>query len=216
MTIRIVLADDHKIFREGIRQLFDLQEDMQLLGEAADGRTAVQLFGDLSPDVVIMDVTMPGLNGIDATRRIIAADPGAKVVALSMHSERRFAIEILKAGAKGYLLKDCAFDELVRAIHAVVAGHIYLCPEMTEGVLGDSLHTLDAGEALESSPLTLREREVLQLFAEGKSTKEIAQLLHVSPKTIETHRSQVMKKLNLNNLVELTKYAIREGMTDLS
>ncbi len=216
MTIGIVLADDHKIFREGIRRLFDQQKDMKLLAEAPDGRTAFQLYQELSPDVVIMDVSMPGLNGIDATRRIIAADPEAKIVALSMHSDRRFALEMLKAGAKGYLLKDCAFEELVRAIHAVLAGHIYLCPEMTEGVLVDCLHTLDEAKALEPSPLTPREREVLQLFAEGKNTKEIAQLLNVSTKTVETHRSQVMKKLNIHNLAELTKYAIREGMTDIS
>ncbi len=215
MTIGIVLADDHQIFREGIRQLFDQQGDMEVLAEAADGRMAVKLARELSPDVVVMDISMPGLNGIDATRRIIAENPQVKVVALSMHADRRFALEMLKAGATGYLLKDCAFEELVRAINAVLKGQTYLCPEMTELVLRDSLHLSEEPKSLEPCPLTLREREVLQLVAEGKNTKEIAELLNVSVKTIESHRSNIMKKLNLHSLAELTKYAIREGLTCL-
>ncbi len=215
MTIGIVLADDHQIFRQGIRHLFDQQGGMQVLAEAADGRAAVQLARELAPDVVVMDISMPGLNGIDATRRIIAENPEVKVVVLSMHAERRFALEMLKAGATGYLLKDCAFEELIRAIHAVLKGQTYLCSEMTELVLRDYLHLSEAAKSLQPCPLTLREREVLQLVAEGKNTKEIANLLNVSVKTIETHRSQIMKKLNLHSLAELTKYAIREGLTCL-
>jgi len=215
MSIRILLADDHKITRQGLRSLLDKQQDMEVVAEAEDGRTAVRLVGELSPNVVIMDVTMPDLNGIEATRQIVGQSPDVKIIALSMHSDTLFVTEMLRSGASGYLLKDCAFEELSRAIHAVVAGKTYLSPSVSGVVVDDYLHRLSKADFSGSHVLTDREREVLQLLAEGKSTKRIALKLHISVKTVETHRRQMMNKLDIHTVAELTKYAIRKGLTSL-
>ena len=215
MSIRILLADDHKITRQGLRSLLDKQQDMEVVAEAEDGRTAVRLAGELSPNVVIMDVTMPDLNGVEATRQIVGQSPDVKIIALSMHSDTLFVTEMLRSGASGYLLKDCAFEELSRAIHAVVAGKTYLSPSVSGVVVDDYLHRLSKADFSDSQVLTDREREVLQLMAEGKSTKQIALKLHISVKTVETHRRQIMNKLDIHTVAELTKYAVRKGLTSL-
>jgi DNA-binding NarL/FixJ family response regulator len=217
MKIKIVLVDDHKILREGICSLVKGFPDMEVVGEAADGRSALRLVKDLSPDVVIMDISMPDLNGIDATRRIIADHPGIKVVALSMHYDKQFVSEIFKAGASGYLLKDCAFDEMEHAIRVVMDNKTYINPQIASLVVESLVNQPAATPANTQafSLLTEREREVLQLIAEGNSTKQIASQLSVSAKTIESHRRQVMGKLNMRNVAELTKYAIREGITSV-
>ena len=215
MNIKILLADDHKITRQGLRSLLEKQSDMAVVAEAEDGRTAVQMVEKLSPDVVIMDVSMPDLNGIEATRQIISRNSKVKIIALSMHSDRLFIAEMLKSGACGYLLKDCAFEELARAIRAVVDGKTYLSPAISGVVVDDYLHRLSKNDSPNGQILTNREREVLQLLAEGKSTKQIALKLHISVKTVETHRRQMMDKLDIHTVAELTKYAIRKGLTSL-
>ncbi len=215
MSIRILLADDHKITRQGLRSLLDSQPDMQVVAEAEEGRTAVSLVREMVPDVVIMDVTMPDLNGMEATRQIVGEFPNIKIIALSMHSDMLFVSEMLKSGALGYLLKDCAFEELERAIRTVVAGKTYLSPSISSVVVEDYLHRLTQADFSGPQALTDREREVLQLMAEGKSTKQIALKLHISAKTVETHRRQMMNKLNIHTVAELTKYAIRKGLTSL-
>jgi len=215
MAIRILLADDHKIVRDGLRSLLQAEADLEVVGEAANGREAVRLAQELSPDVVVMDVGMPDLNGIEATRYIAGGPSGAKVIALSMHSDRRFVEGMLAAGATGYLLKDSAFEELARAIRAVAAGRTYLCPSVAGVVVQALVRASHAAQPARSPVLTPREREVLQLLAEGKSTKQIAGTLGVSVKTVETHRSRIMDKLDVHSVPELTKYAIREGLTSL-
>ncbi|MEN8263426.1 MAG: response regulator transcription factor [Nitrospirota bacterium] len=215
--IKIVLADDHKILREGICSLVKGFPDMEVIGEAADGRTVLKLVDDLSPDIVIMDISMPDLNGIDATRRITAGHPKVKVIALSMHYDKQFVSEIFKAGASGYLLKDCAFDELEHAIRVVVENKTYINPQIASLVVESLVNqpsAINTGSQ-SFSLLTEREREVLQMIADGNSTKQIASKLNVSAKTIESHRRQVMGKLNIRNVAELTKFAIREGITSV-
>jgi DNA-binding NarL/FixJ family response regulator len=221
-TATILLVDDHQILRQGLQSLLNRHPDLKVIGEAGDGRAAVQLARELSPDVVVMDVAMPGLNGIDATRQMVLAHPNTKVIALSMHRDRRFAEEMLRAGAKAYLVKDEAFEELAEAIRTVLSGRVYLSPRVAGGVVENLLkrdgHTGDGdGRSAPSAFVRLspREREVLQLMAEGRATKEIATDLGVSVKTIETHRRQLMEKLNLYSVAELTKYAVREGLTQL-
>ncbi len=215
MIVKILLADDHKITRQGLRSLLEKQSDMAVVAEAEDGRTAVQMVEELSPDVVIMDVSMPDLNGIEATRQIISRNSKVKIIALSMHSDRLFVSEMLKSGACGYLLKDCAFEELARAIRAVVDGKTYLSPAISGVVVDDYLHRLSKTDSPNGQILMNREREVIQLLAEGKSTKQIALKLHISIKTVETHRRQMMDKLDIHTVAELTKYAIRKGLTSL-
>jgi len=215
MSITILLADDHKITREGLRSLLDKQDDMEVVAEAEDGRTTVSLVRELLPDVVIMDVSMPDLNGMEATRQITGELPNVKIIALSMHSDELFVTEMLKSGASGYLLKDCAFEELERAIRVVVVGQRYLSPCISGVVVNGYLHRLSEADFSSSEVLTDREREVLQLMAEGKSTKQIALKLHISIKTVETHRRQIMDKLDIHSVAELTKYAIRKGLTSL-
>lgn len=217
MEIRILLADDHKLFRDGLRTLLEKQAGVSVVGEAGDGLQCVQSCRDLKPDVILMDISMPQLNGIEATRRILQEMPKTRVIMLSMHSDRRFVIETLKTGAMGYLLKDSAFEELVSVLGAVMDGRIYLSREITDIVVKDYVELAQSsdGDSTVFSVLSAREREVLQLLAEGRTTKEIADKLHVSGKTIETHRKQIMQKLDLHSIAELTKYAIREGLTQL-
>lgn len=215
MKIRVLIVDDHKIMREGLKSLLDRAEDLEMVGEADNGRTAIQYARDLAPHVVLMDLSMPEMNGIDATRRIVAECPETKVLALSMHSDRRFVEGALAAGAHGFLLKDCAFDELVVAIREVASGRFYLSPRIAGLVVKDFLGRGERVGSPQSVHLTPREREVLQLIAEGKNTKEIAFALNVSVKTVETQRMQVMRKLQTNSIAELTKYAIREGLTTM-
>ena len=215
MKTKILLVDDHKILRDGICSIVKGYPDMEVIGEAADGKKALQLVEELSPDVVIMDISMPDLNGIDATRRIISDHPKIKVIALSMHHDKQFVSEIFKAGASGYLLKDCAFDELEHAVRIVMDGKTYINPQIASLVIESLVNQPPTSSPKSFSLLTDREREVLQLIAEGQSTKEIAGKLSVSAKTIESHRRQVMGKLNIRNVAELTKYAIREGLTSV-
>ena len=216
MSTRILIADDHRIMREGLRALLGKQDTFLVVGEAEDGRKAVELAVRFRPDIVIMDLTMPGLNGIEATRQIVAADPRIKVIALSIHSDRRFVRRMFEAGATGYLLKEGAFEELARAIRTVADGKAFVSPGIA-GVLIDDLvrRTADRETPVGARVLSGREKEVLQLLAEGKSTKEIAAILQIGAKTVETHRRQIMLKLQMDSVAELTKYAIREGLTSL-
>ena len=215
MAVRILLADDHKIVRDGLRSLLETQQGMEVVGEAENGRLALELARQKKPDVVIMDVSMPDLNGIEATRQMLAAQPGVRVIALSMHSDRRLVAGMLQAGASGFLLKDCAFDELARAIHAVMSNQPYLSSRIAGTVIQDYVRRMTPSEFPTADALTVREREILQLLAEGWSTKHISSHLHVSVKTVETHRRRIMAKLSLHSIAELTKYAIREGLTSL-
>jgi DNA-binding NarL/FixJ family response regulator len=215
MSIKIFLADDHKIVREGLHTLLSKQTDMEVVGEADTGLIAVQLIKKLLPDVVVMDIAMPDLNGIEATRQIVAEFQSVRVVALSMHSDKRFVVEMLKAGASGYLLKDCAFEELTKAIRAVVMDRIYLSPHLAEFMIKDYVHLIPTDKLSVFSVLTPRQRQVLQLLSEGKNTKKISIQLSMSVKTVETYRQQIMDKLNIHSIAELTKYAIREGLTSL-
>jgi DNA-binding NarL/FixJ family response regulator len=208
---RVLLADDHKILRQGLRTLLEQEKDIQVVGEAENGRSSVKLAGDLTPDLVIMDVAMPDLIGIDATRRIAEAEPRTRVLALSMHSDGRYVKGMLQAGARGYILKDCAAEELTHAIRTVMAGQVYVSPGVTGAIVNDYVRQLSATD--KPATLTRREREVLQLLTEGGSTANIAAGLHLSVKTIETHRKRIMDKLGLRSIAELTKYAIREGIT---
>lgn len=183
-----------------------------MVGEAADGRQAVRLSRETEPDQVIVDVGMPELNGIDATRSILAERPGTRVIALSMHADKRFVAQMLQAGASGYVLKDCAFEEIVRAVRAVSAGRVYLSPEISGPLVDGFIRNPPPLVTPPGSLLSDREREVTQLLAEGKSTRDVAEILHVSRKTIETHRTHIQKKLGVSNLAELTKFALREGL----
>ncbi len=216
MSIRVLLADDHGIFREGLRALLDRQVDMAVVAEVGDGRAAVKAASKSLPDVAVMDISMPGMNGVEATRQIKTALPATKVICLSMHAEAPFVTAALEAGASGYLLKDCALSELVRAIHAVRANQAYLSPAITQLVVqGYAARQRAGGEAPATDSLTRREREILQLIAEGHCTKDIAGRLCVSVKTVGTHREHLMSKLNIHSIAGLTKYAIRTGVTAL-
>ena len=213
--MKVLLADDHKIVRDGLRNLLEKQQDITVAGEAEDGREALQLARKLSPDVVIMDIAMPDLNGIEATRQILSEVQDVKIVALSMHSDKRYVSEMLKAGASAYLLKDCAFEELITAIRTIMKGKIYLSPGIAGVVIEDYIKKGSKTDSSVFSLLSDREREVLQLMAEGMTSKEIATHLYVSIKTVETHRTNIMTKLDIHSIAELTKYAIREGLTSL-
>ncbi len=215
MTIRIILVDDHHIMREGLKSLLMAQSDISVVGEAGNGRAALGLVRKLTPDVVVMDVSMPDMNGIDATCRIKEESPDIQVIALSMHSDKLFVEGMLKAGVSGYLLKDCLLEDLACAIYAVAKGGIYLSPKIAATVVKTYLHQLTNSHGCEQAILTRRERETLQLIAEGRDTKEIASRLHISTKTVDTHRRKIMEKLDLHSIAELTKYAIREGLTGL-
>ncbi len=214
--IKVLIADDHQIVRDGLRALLEKEPDLEVIATVEDGRSTVKMVEALQPDVVIMDVTMPELNGIESTRQITHDFPGVKVIALSMHDDRRFVINMLKAGASGYLIKDCAFKELTKAIHVVVKkGKVYLSPEISDIVVNNYVTGPAGPESLIYAVLTPREREVLQLVCEGKTSGQIASSLFVSVKTVECHRSQLMHKLKINTLADLVKYAIQEGLTTL-
>lgn len=215
MTTRIILADDHRIVRAGLASLINKEPGIVVAGEAGNGRMALELAQEIKPDVVVMDLTMPEMSGIEATRRIAAGCPGTKVLALSMHSDRRFVAQALNAGAAGYLLKDCALDELIRAIKVVMAGQVYLSPAIAGTVVNTYVRHPDAVRFSTLSTLTPREREVLQLIAEGRSSRTIAETLSVSVKTAEFHRQQIMRKLKIDHVAGLIKYAIREGLTSV-
>lgn len=215
MKRRIFIADDHRIVREGLQSLVEKENDLEVVGMADNGRQALMLARRLKPDVVIMDIAMPELNGIDATRQIVDEVPGVKVIALSMHSEKQFVEGMLRAGVMGYLLKESAFEELIKAIRVVCAGKKYLSPDVTDIVLRDYLSPADEKDSEQAPDLTLREREVLQLLAEGRATREIAERLNISIKTVESHRKNIMTKLDLYTVAELTKYAVRHGLTSI-
>jgi two-component system, NarL family, response regulator NreC len=211
--VKILLADDHTMMRDGLRAVLE-KEGLLVIAEAATGREAVALALRLRPDVVVMDVSMPELNGIDATKRLVAELPGTKVIALSMHSDRRYVIAMFAAGAMGYLLKNSASEELIQAVRAVARNHKYVSPSVAGVVVDNAIGS--AGHVAPSErTLSSREREVLQLIAEGHSSKEIARRLELAVPTIETHRRQIMAKLNIRTVAELTKYAIREGLTSI-
>lgn len=212
MTIRILLADDHNLMREGIRSVIASQPNMTVVGEADNGRAAVQLAQSLSPDIVIMDVSMQGLNGVEATRRIKETTPGVKILALSIHLKRSVVVDMLSVGASGYLLKDCLSEDLISAIRAVASNSTYLSPQVADIVLKDYLHRVSQGEAAPVPMLSSREREVLQFLAEGKRPKDIASTLELGVKTVEYHKQQIMTKLNIHSIAGLTKYAIQEGL----
>jgi len=215
MPIRILLVDDHKIMRDGLRALLEKQPDIDVAGEAENGRAALRMVRELAADMVIMDIGMPDLNGIDATREIIASVRGIKVIALSMHSDKVFVGEMFKAGASAYLLKHCAFEELAQAIRVVNSGQFYLSPQIAGLMITDYVRQMSTDNSSVFAALTVREREVLQLLAEGKSSRQIASLLNISLKTVETRRQQIMAKLNIDNMADLIKHAIREGLTSL-
>jgi two-component system response regulator NreC len=216
MSCRVVIADDHQILRQGLRTLLEKEPDVQVVGEAKDGRQALSMVRELMPHVVVMDVKMPDLEGIEATRQIRSEFPQVKVIALSMYSDRRLVKDMLKAGANGYLLKDCAFEELAQAIRLAMSNKTYLSPGVADVMVKDYLSNTTASPTVSFySVLRTREREVLQLIAEGKRTAQIAELLHISIKTVETHRQHIMQKLSIRSIAELTKYAIREGLTPL-
>jgi DNA-binding NarL/FixJ family response regulator len=213
--IRVLLADDHKIVRDGLKALVDRCDDMEVVAEAETGRKAVRLARKYNPEIVVMDISMPDLNGIDATRQILEEIKGVKVIALSMHSDRQYVDGMLRAGVSGYLLKDCAADELIQCIRLVLSGRICLSPGITGFLVNEYLQPAKDQVLADRTELSAREREVLQLIAEGRSTKDIADSLHISIKTVETHRKNIMEKANLHSVAELTKYAIRHGLTSL-
>ena len=215
MTIRLVLVDDHELMRQGLRALVDGQKDVEVVGEANDGRTALALVRSLSPDVVVMDVAMKDMNGIEATRQIRAECPDVKVIGLSSHADARYVKAMLEAGACGYVLKANAYDDLHRAIEAARRGKSYLCPDVTEAIIGGSMNAPNPTTAFSGASLSPREREVLQLLAEGRTSPEIGKRLFVATTTVETHRRNIMRKLGIHSVADLTKYAIREGLTSL-
>lgn len=213
--MRIIIVDDHGIVREGLKALLENQPDIEVVGEGEDGQVAVELTKQLSPDMIIMDMSMPNLNGIEATRLILQNSPNTKVVILSMHSDRHIVKEILEAGASAYVLKSNLFDEMLRALETVAKGGRYLSPRITDVVINGYVGKSAENDAAEATKLTGRERQIVQLVAEGKTIKEIAGMLHISPKTADSNRRQIMNKLGFNSVAELTKYAIREGLTSL-
>lgn len=216
--IRILLCDDHQIIREGLKSLLEKQPDMTVVGEGVNGLEAIRLAQEEKPDIVVLDIGMPELNGIAASRRIFEECGKIKVLALSMHSDHHFVTEMLQAGASGYMLKDSAFSELANAIRTIMAGGLYITPRIAAGVLERFTQQTKKKvrrKQQKKIELSQRESEILQMIAEGKSSKDIAQTIHISIKTVETHRQHIMQKLGAHNVASLTKYAIREGLTSL-
>ena len=211
--IRILLADDHTVMRNGLRLLLERQPNLSVVGEASDGRETVRAAESFSPDVVVMDIAMPNLNGIEAARQITAARPETAIVILSMHSDESYVIRALKAGARAYLLKDSAEGDLIAAIHAISEGKSFFSPAISRILVEDYMRQLEQQHAEDTYELlTAREREILQLLAEGKTNKEVASMLNLSVYTIETHRTHILQKLNLHNVPELILYAVRKGI----
>lgn len=213
MSIKIILADDHTMLRHGLSRSLELEEDIDIVGQATNGHSTVELVKELLPDVVVMDIGMPDLNGIEATRRITKDYPKVKVVGLSMYSSDKYVREMFRAGASGYLLKNCTFEELIEAIRNVAKGKTYISPSISDMVVKEYASKPTDDKSV-FSVLTQREREVLQLFAEGRTTKQVGRSLHISPKTVEAHRLRIMDKLDIDNIAQLTKYAIQEGLTE--
>lgn len=215
MAMTIMIVDDHAIVRQGLCALIEKEEDMEVTAEAATGAEAIRLARERRPDVIVMDISMPDINGIDATRSITSESPGMHILALSMESDRRFVVEVLKAGANGYVLKDAAFAELATAIRVVAAGETYLPPRVTTLLIKEYLQRIPDEVPATYETLSQREREILQLIADGSNAKEIAFAFGVSVKTVENQRHSIMKKLDLFSIAELTKYAVRQGLSSL-
>ena len=213
MSIRVVLADDHKMILAALRSMLEKEIDIDVVGEAGDGGALLEVVARTMPDVAVVDIGMPGMNGVEATRRLLAERPRLNVIALSAYSDKRFVLEMLNAGAKGYLIKASAGDELARAIRAIAQGQTYLCPEVAGAIVEVARGKKPSLAGNASANLGRREREVLALLAEGKSSSEIAARMHIAASTVEVHRRNIMRKLDLHSVAELTKYAIREGLT---
>jgi len=213
--IRVLIVDDHTILRQGVKALLDNQEGIQVVGEAPDGREALKITDEVKPDVILMDIAMPGLNGLEATRRIKNKHPQIKILVLTMYTNEEYISQILKAGADGYLVKETAYDDLVSAIKAVQSGEAFMSPSISKKVIKTYIQQSQRSEERAEDLLSSREREVLQLIAEGNSSKKIAELLFISPKTVENHRTHIMDKLNIHNRTGLIKYAIRKGIVDI-
>ncbi|MFC1634049.1 response regulator [Planctomycetota bacterium] len=211
--MKVLIAEDHGVVRQGLRALIEEEPDIEVVGEAEDGLKVVELAKQLSPDVILMDITMPNLNGVEATRFIRENNTDIRIIALSVHFDKHFVMEMLRSGASGYVLKSYLFDEVLRALRAVNNGQHYLSPKITEIVLDDYIPLLSRAEESTKELLTARERQVVQLLSEGKTAKQIARQLNLSPKTVDSNRRHVMKKLGISSVAELTKYAIREGLT---
>ena len=215
--MKILLADDHKVLRSGLRRILEDHDDLEVVGEAADGREAVDLANSLEPDIVVMDIGMPQMNGMEATRQILSKHPRMNVLILSMYADENYVVQVLRAGARGYLLKDTAEEDLIDAVRSVAGGTPFFSPKIARLLVGDSMQRLRNEAASDTYELlTPREREVLQLIAEGKSNKEVAQHLFVSPTTVETHRARIMDKLDLHSTAEIVLYAVRKGIVRLS
>ena len=213
MATRVLLVDDHEIMREGMCALLRKYPEFEVVGQAVDGRKALEMVTELQPDVVIMDIGMPNLNGIESTRQILSRNPKVKIMALSTHSEGTVVAKMIKSGASGYMFKESAFEELVDGIKLILSGKTFLCSKISKVVFSDYINIITNPKWKNGDGLSGREREVLQLVAEGNTTKEIAKILELSPKTVDSHREHIMEKLGIRNIAGLTKYAIREGMT---
>ena len=210
MSIKVFLADDHQMFREGLKAQLDNVEEIVVVGEAGDGREAVKMIETLEPDVAVLDVAMPMLNGIEATRNVLKSLPNLKIIMLSMLADQMYVVEALKAGASGYLLKEESFNHLLEAIKIVLSGKVFLSKSIEEVMMEDLVKQIRSGDIVKpTDPLTGREREVLQLIAEGETSREIAEILHISVSTVDTHRKKIMDKLSVHNTAGLVKYAIK-------
>jgi len=212
MSVKVILADDHAMVRQSLCNSLQQESNIEIVAQAQDGHSTFELVGQLLPDVVVMDISMPDMNGMEATYKIKKEYPRVKVIALSMHSGSKYVREMFKAGASGYLLKNSSYEELIEAIHTVMSGKSFISPSIGDSVIQGFVNkSKEVSSAF--SLLTPREREVLQLLAEGKTTKQIALQLNISPKTVEVHRTKIMERLNIDNIATLTKYAIQEGLT---
>jgi DNA-binding NarL/FixJ family response regulator len=213
VATKVLLVDDHEIMREGMSALLRKYSEFEVVGQASDGRQAMDMTDQLKPDVVIMDIGMPNLNGIDATRQLLSMYPKLKIMALSTHSDGSVVAKMIRAGAVGYMLKESAFEELVEGLNTLMQGKTFLCKKISKVVFSEYVGMVTNSKGMKGDGLTNREREVLQLVAEGKTTREIAETLKLSTKTIDSHREHIMEKLGIRNIAGLTKYAIREGLT---
>jgi DNA-binding NarL/FixJ family response regulator len=213
MATKVLLVDDHEIMREGISALLRRYSEFEVVGQAADGRRALEMASQLKPDIIIMDVGMPNLNGVDATKQLLSMNPELKIMALSTHSDGAIVAKMIKAGAKGYILKESAFEELVEGLNTLQDGGTFLCNKISKVVFSDYVDLVANPKVMDGDGLSGREREVLQLVAEGHTTKQIAEILNLSTKTIDSHREHIMEKLGIRNVAGLTRYAIRQGMT---